>query len=296
MPTFRITVTAVAAVFLLGLLCVGYAYFVEPHRLVVNRYELQIENWNHAFDGFRIALISDLHGGSNGVTEAKLRYIVERTNEQNVDAIVLLGDYVSRRPDDHSNLKMLPSVIADNLKGLQAKYGVFVVLGNHDENFNSQSIASEFERVGYNVLNGELSVIDINGGQKLRIMGLKDHMNISVWKYYSDDAKNILAATEGTGDVIVLQHSPDVLPVITGDSLISRDFKLMLSGHTHGGQIWFPVLGAPMIPSSYGQRYARGHLKDKGVDMFVTSGIGTSILPFRFMVPPEIAVLTIRSE
>ncbi len=70
----------------------------------------------------------------------------------------------------------------------------------------------------------------------------------------------------------------------------------MLAGHTHGGQIRLPILGAPIIPSIYGQKYARGHILEKGVDLFVTTGIGTSGLPLRFGVPPEIAVLEIRSD
>ena len=146
------------------------------------------------------------------------------------------------------------------------------------------------------MLNGELAEINLNNGQKLRILGLKDHTNIGVWKYFSDDAKNILSATEGRGDVIVLEHSPDVVPIITGELSISNDLKVMFAGHTHGGQVWLPVIGAPIVPSSYGQKFARGHVKDAGLDVFVTSGIGTSILPFRFMVTPEIAIVTIRTE
>ncbi|HEX6279978.1 MAG TPA: hypothetical protein VFZ49_08175, partial [Pyrinomonadaceae bacterium] len=84
--------------------------------------------------------------------------------------------------------------------------------------------------------------------------------------------------------------------IIHGAHYISKDLKLMIAGHTHGGQIWLPILGAPIVPSSYGQKYVAGHIRENGLDMFVTTGIGTSILPFRFMVPPEIAVLTIRSE
>jgi predicted MPP superfamily phosphohydrolase len=84
--------------------------------------------------------------------------------------------------------------------------------------------------------------------------------------------------------------------MITGDLLISKDLKLMLAGHTHGGQVWLPIIGRPVVPSSYGQKYAAGHVKDNGLDMFVTTGIGESILPFRFMVPPEIAFLTITGE
>jgi predicted MPP superfamily phosphohydrolase len=71
---------------------------------------------------------------------------------------------------------------------------------------------------------------------------------------------------------------------------------LILAGHTHGGQVWFPILGSLVVPSSYGQKYASGHIKDFDVDMFVTTGIGTSILPIRFLVPPEIAVIEIYSE
>ena len=99
----------------------------------------------------------------------------------------------------------------------------------------------------------------------------------------------------GEGQLIVLQHSPDLLPVISGDLSISPDFKLMLSAHTHGGQVWFPIFGRPIVPSNYGQKYAYGHTRENGVDLFVTSGIGMSVLPVRFMVPPEIVVLTIRS-
>ena len=93
-----------------------------------------------------------------------------------------------------------------------------------------------------------------------------------------------------------MEHSPDILPIITGEMSISKDLKLILAGHTHGGQVWLPLIGSPVIPSSYGQKYAFGHIKENDVDMFVTTGIGTSILPFRFLVPPEIAVLTIYAE
>ena len=276
-----------------------YAYFIEPHRLVVNQKQIIIKGWNTAFDGLRIAAISDFHAGSNGVYEAKLRQIVETTNAQNPDIIVLLGDYVSQERSDapirQRTLKMEPAIIAENLKGFKAKYGVFVVLGNHDEWHGANAVESSFTSVGYKVLNGELATIE-KDGQQLRILGLKDHTMIQTWEDYSEDARKLLASTEGTGDILVLQHSPDVLETITGDRAISKDLKLMLAGHTHGGQIWLPVFGSPVVPSSYGQKYAFGHVKDRGLDMFVTTGIGTSILPFRFMIPPEIAVLTVRSE
>ncbi|MFL6467182.1 MAG: metallophosphoesterase, partial [Pyrinomonadaceae bacterium] len=216
------------------------------------------------------------------------------------DAIFLLGDYVSQPrmrgtpPNDHP-LLMPVTDIANLLGGLRAKYGVFAVLGNHDGWYGDKTIAAELERVGIKVLNGKVTEIEKNG-RRLRIIGLLDHLQVVSWQHFADDAKQMLAASEGTGNVIALEHSPDVLPMITGDLSISKDLKLMFAGHTHGGQVWLPMLGYPVVPSSYGQKYAAGYIRDAGVDMFVTTGTGTSILPFRFLVPPEIAVVTISSK
>ena len=279
----------------IGTACLAYAYFVEPHRLVVNRSEITIKGWNPAFDGLKIVMIGDVHGGSNAVDKEKLRLVVEKTNEQNADLVVLLGDYVSQYRGNHQALKMSLQTIADNLAGLHARFGVFAVLGNHDGWYNDIEVASELNRVGYKVLQNEVAIID-NNGQHLRLLGFKDHLKLNKsWNETSSDAKKLLEPS-GEGDIIALEHSPDIMPVITGERSISPDLKLILAAHTHGGQIWLPVFGTPVVPSTFGQKYAYGHVKENGVDMFVTSGVGTSVLPIRFMMPPEIAVLTIRAE
>lgn len=294
------SIKIVTAIAILALLCLAYGYFIEPNRLVVRRSEIKITNWNPAFNNFRIAVISDIHGGSNGATAENLRRVVGETNAENPDLIVLLGDYVSEDQEstrsEQRTLKMPMGEVADNLQGFQAKYGVYAVLGNHDGWYDNENVTSELRRVGIKTLENEMAFIERGDGEKIRLLGLKDHMQIHTWNGFVEEIRTAIQNSGTDGDIIVLEHSPDFLPLITeGTPDLSR-LKLILNGHTHGGQVWFPIIGAPIVPSVYGQKFAQGHVIDQNVDVFITSGIGTSVLPFRFLVPPEIAILTINNQ
>lgn len=297
----RKRILSVAAAFtVIGLLLLGYSYFVEPRRLVINAQTLTIKGWDPQLNGFKIVAIGDIHGGSNAVDEEKIREVVAASNAQNPDLVVLLGDYVSQLDYWSSrgdrDLKMPMGIVADSLAGLKAKYGVVAVLGNHDDAYDSSHVINELRAIGYATLEDEIYAVDDGRGHKIRILGLRDQLHVQNWAAYSNHLRDVIAEDGSSGPIIALEHSPDVLPIVTGDLSISPDLKLMLAAHTHGGQVWLPLIGSPIVPSSYGQKYARGHVQENGVDMFVTTGIGTSILPFRFMVPPEIAVVTLRSD
>jgi uncharacterized protein len=291
MKTILISIAVLA---LITLLCMAYGFLIEPNRLLASSYEIKIDGWNKAFDNYKIVAISDIHGGSNFIDEAKIRKVVELANEQNADLIVLLGDYVSQQSGDKSLLKMPISTIANNLKGLKAKDGVFAVLGNHDGWYSDEKVKTEFERVGYRVLENE--IVDIKrGDEKFRLFGLKDQMKIKGWYIFADEMREILNR-DPNSNVVILEHSPDVLPIFTNDISNAKDVKLMLCGHTHGGQVRLPIVGTPMVPSGFGQKYANGLVVEKNINLFVTPGIGTSIIPVRFGVPPEISVLTINQN
>ncbi|HEX6126713.1 MAG TPA: metallophosphoesterase, partial [Pyrinomonadaceae bacterium] len=201
----------------------------------------------------------------------------------------------TRQPIKDRPLRMPVSEVANNLAGLQARHGVFAVLGNHDGWYDDVEIATELQRVGYRVLQNEIAIIR-EKGVSLRLLGLRDHLQLDSWRQFDITVRSTVSSYPKEGQIIVLEHSPDILYVMNYWKHLNPDLKLMLAGHTHGGQVWLPVIGAPVVPSSVGQKYAQGHIEEEGVHMFVTSGVGTSILPFRFMVPPEVAIVTIRSE
>ena len=269
-----------AAVLALTLVLIGiWAFFIEPNRLVLKEEKIELANWPSGFDNLKIAVLSDLHVGSPFIDAEKLHYITLQVNAAQPDLIVLLGDFMIQ--DVVGGEQVEPEAIAENLKGLRARHGVFVVLGNHDYWYDGPRVQRAFEMVGIRVLEDDVTKIE-RDGQAIWLAGLKD-----AWTNHTDIDGTLRKVTD-ENPVIALTHNPDLFVRIPPRVILT------LAGHTHGGQVNFPFFGPTKIPSEFGKRYASGHVIENNHHLFVTTGIGTSIIPVRFRVPPEIVILTLK--
>ena len=287
----RILITFVALLLILGSLLI-YSVYIEPFRLTIETAELKIPNWSDRLNGFKVVAISDIHGGSHSVSEERLKDVVELTNQQNPDLIVLLGDYVSElnyrkrnrnAPEgtDKTELRMPVETISENLKGFQAKYGVFAVIGNHDHWHNQSKITREFERVGIQILENEVQAIKVND-ETVWIWGIED-----LWKKGRVPIGPLGKIPEKQ-NIIAVTHNPDSL------LRTPPQISVMFAGHSHGGQVKFPIYGAH--PFVNDPRFMEGHAEVDGKHVFVTTGVGTTGPPIRFRVPPEIAVIQLYGQ
>jgi predicted MPP superfamily phosphohydrolase len=255
------------------------AFFIEPARLVVNRQELQLPNWPAELSGVRVALLSDLHVGSPHWGLSRLHELVTRTNAEKPDLILLAGDYLINNIWFGEHVEADP--IATELGQLRAPLGVFAVLGNHDWWNNGPKVRAAFEAHGLTVLDDEVRRLHYRG-KSFCLLGVRDET-----ERLRSAQQELDLALPGM-PLLVLVHEPDLFPAL------DERATLTLAGHTHGGQVDLPVLGRRIVPSRFGSRYAAGHIVEGGRHLFVTTGVGTSIVPVRFGVPPEIALLTLR--
>jgi len=273
----RVALAAIV-LFLAGLVIWGF--FIEPGRLVTVEQTIAIDNWPQPLDGLRIAVLADIHVDNWFITEKKVRTIVERTNQQQPDLIVILGDYMSS--GGWATSRVEPQVFGPWLKDLRAPLGVYSVLGNHDSWYSSAKVRRALEQNGIKVLDNESAKVDARG-TSLWLVGLAD-----LWTRPQMIADTVATVPQGQ-PVIALTHNPDIFPNVP------PRVQLVLAGLTHGGQVRFPILGSVVQSSDYGDRWERGHVFEDNHHLFVTSGIGTSIIPVRFGLPPEIVILTLKS-
>jgi hypothetical protein len=255
-----------------GLVLAGYAFLIEPNRLVAHHEKLSLPTWSGR--PLRIVALSDLHCGVLFMNTEKARQVVALANAQEPDLVVLLGDYVVGSRQRTLRPEHLECV--SQLGQLKSRYGTYAVLGNHDWWSDGPQLKETFAKLGIVNLENEATRV----GDSFWLWGLAD-----LWERSPDYRlpRNI----PPNQPVIAIAHNPDVFPQLPAD------VALTVAGHTHGGQVNLPLIGRAIVPSSFGQRYAAGHIQERGHDLFVTTGIGTSILPVRFGVTPEILVLDV---
>ena len=251
---------------------VAWGFWWEPQRLVSREMKLVLPCWSTG--PVRVAIVSDLHVGSEFVSIEKLRGVVARVNAGHPDMIVLLGDFVVTHMIGSEFVS--PETIAGELANLHAPLGVFAVLGNHDRWLSA-------ERVALALRTAKIHVIDDSAWR----VGAFWLVGVSEIRTGPHDIRGAMAGVTDSAPVLLITHNPDLFP------LVPPRVCLTLAGHTHGGQVAIPFIGRLIVPSRYGQRYAIGHIRENGRDLFVTSGVGTSIIPVRFRVPPEIVFMEI---
>jgi uncharacterized protein len=264
-------------VLLTGCGLAAWAFVFEPDRVVVSETVLRLPGQPGVFDRLKIAVVSDIHAGAPHIKEDKLRLLVEKVNALRPDLVVMLGDFVIQ--DVVGGEFVEPEAIAAQLKDLRAPLGVYAVLGNHDWWYDGERVGRALTGAGVRVLENDAARVE-KDGQALWLAGLAD-----LWTR-EQDVEGTLAKVSDGAPVVALAHNPDVFPRIPARVILT------LAGHTHGGQVNLPFVGRPVVPSQFGQLYAQGHIKEGGRHLFVTSGVGTSIVPVRFRVPPEVVVLT----
>lgn len=265
----------------LGLLLAAWGFLIEPAMLIVRHANIETAKWPAALPPLRIVAVSDIHAGAPHVDEAKLDRLVAEVNAQDPDVVVLLGDYVIQNV--LLGKPMPPETIASHLQGLRAKHGVYAVLGNHDwYQGGGERVWRSLESAGIRVLENKAAPLP-GLNDRVWLAGIADDTT------RQPDPRGTFRGIPREAAVVALMHDPAVFPDVPDRA------ALTLAGHTHGGQVAIPFWGALFVPGRSPLRYSYGHVAENGNDLYVTSGVGTTGLPVRFAVPPEILVLTVGS-
>ena len=242
------------------------------------REELTLPRWPAALDGLRVGVLTDLHAGVPHAGLDAVERAAETLAAERPDIVCLLGDFIDRRT--MFARPIVPTVLIERLAPLAAApRGVFAVLGNHDWYAGARQIADALGDVGATVLEDSAAP----AGDDLWIAGVGDYRTRGA------RVDRALMPVPEDAPVLLLSHDPDAFPDVPERA------SLTLSGHTHGGQISIPVLRRRFVPSHYGERFLHGHVVEGGRHLYISSGIGTSGLPVRFLRPPEVVSLTLRA-
>jgi hypothetical protein len=257
-----------------------YAGEIARHELEIIYLTIKLRRLPDAFAGMKIVQISDFH--FEEYTEAAfLDAIVRKVNAVAPDLVVLSGDFVSNKPLPRHFSVRFGYQCAEHLSRLTCPLR-YAILGNHDCLVGSHAITDALHTHGIPVLANSFVPLERNG-QRIWLAGIKD-----VLEEKPDLGAALPAGRSEREPVILLAHEPDF-----ADYAVGRHVDLVLSGHTHGGQILLPLL-PPLLLPDMGRKYVHGLFRmGNGMQLYVNRGIGAVTLPFRFRCRPEITVITL---
>lgn len=254
----------------------GYALEVEPGWLAVEHVAISLSGLPQAFNGLRIAQLSDLHAGPTPL--AHIARAVDLVATTQADAIVLTGDFVSGRADYARDL--VPFLAA-----LQAPLGVFAILGNHDHWTDAGVVGAHIRTAGVRLLRNE-AVPLARAGQALWLAGVDD-----VWERRADLPRTLADVPAGA-PVVLLAHEPDYADEVA-ELKGAASLLLQLSGHSHGGQVRIPGLGTPILPY-LAEKYPAGAYRVGEMWLYTNRGVGTIRPRVRLNCRPEVTLLTLQ--
>ena len=252
----------------------AYARLIEPYAYWISETDIFIRDLPERFEGFRITQLTDIHH-SRILGLREVRRVVSLAQQTKPDMFVLTGDY-------STTYRRYIEPCAEALSELSAPEGVWAVLGNHDHYTDPELTTRALQIRHVAVLNNAHTTIR-RGPDSLQLSGIDD------WSWNATNWDRAFSGLNAKTPTVLLSHQPTVL-----DLEQSNGVALILSGHTHGGQINLPFLGAPARFATQDLKYARGLFRRGDTQLYVSSGTGVIGLPVRFGVRPEIAVLRLR--
>ncbi len=255
----------------IGALIASYPFCIERYIFQVNTYRIPIPNLPPKFDGYTIAQLTDLHHGFL-MPQKTIEKIIHKTNTLQKDLIVCTGDFILER----NGTKQIDTVWPQLMK-LNANDGVYSVLGNHDHWGSTDRSLYWLERSGQSIRHKAVPII--KGEEKIWIGGAGDYLEDDLG---IDDAFQHVPDSDCK---ILLSHNPD-----SADTDYKTQIDLMISGHTHGGQVNIPFIGPPILPVK-NKSYSSGFIRTEGTNLYISKGLGWAIIPVRFNCLPEISVL-----
>jgi uncharacterized protein len=256
----------------LVLLVIIYS-LIEPHWIKIRIIQFSSNQIPVQFNNKKVVFVSDIHHGPYFSID-RVAKLVDKINSLEPDMIILGGDYVHREP------KYIEPVFKE-LSRLKSKSGIFAVFGNHD--YWEDPIRIQACMKTAKIRNIENNSFWVKQNQdSIKIGGVGD-----LWEN-SQIIDNTINDVNGSDFCILVSHNPDYCEQITTDKV-----DLVLSGHTHGGQVSLFGFWSPILPSGFGQKYCYGLKKMNNFSIYITSGIGTITPPMRFFVRPEIVVINL---